>query len=156
METSQSLCDRLRARGLVVTPQRRTIFEVLEKREDHPSAETVHEEVRRRLPDVSLATVYKTLRELVSMGELQELNFDGTRSRFDPKVHDHGHLWCERCEGVLDVEIDPSKVRQAICRTDILVTRADVVLRGLCPTCQDAARIDPEPPTATGTYGPTR
>ena len=69
METAQVLCERLRERGLVVTPQRRVIFEVLEKREDHPCAEAVYEEVRKRLPDVSLATVYKTLKELVSMGE---------------------------------------------------------------------------------------
>lgn len=140
METAQVLCDRLRERGHVVTPQRRTIFEVLENREDHPSAEVVHDEVRKRLPDVSLATVYKTLKELVSMGEILELNFDGTRGRFDPKVHDHSHLRCDRCCGVFDVEFDPSTVQLTQNHRGFHVTRVDVVFHGLCRGCQKSPK----------------
>lgn len=139
MESACALCERLRERGYAVTPQRRTIFEVLENATHHPSAEQVFEDVRRRLPDVSLATVYKTLKELVQMGEIQELNFHGDRSRFDPRVDRHSHLKCEACGRLDDVDLDfadlslPRKHRAGY-----EVHRHEVVFHGFCPDCRSA------------------
>jgi Fe2+ or Zn2+ uptake regulation protein len=139
MESACALCERLRERGYVVTPQRRTIFEVLEGATHHPSAEQVYEDVRRRLPDVSLATVYKTLKELVQMGEIQELNFHGDRSRFDPRVDSHSHLKCERCGRLADVDLafeDLELPRKH--RGGFEIRRHEVVFYGLCPDCRKA------------------
>lgn len=140
MESACALCDRLRERGYAVTPQRRTIFEVLEGVTHHPSAEQVHEEVRRRLPDVSLATVYKTLKELVQMGEIQEFNFHGDRSRFDPRVDRHSHLKCNVCGRLADVDLDFAELslpRQL--RAGFEIERHEVVFHGRCPECQHKA-----------------
>ncbi len=136
METACDLCDRLREKGYAITPQRRTIFEVLEGAHDHPTAEDVHAQVVRRLPDVSLATVYKTLKELVTMGEILELNYHGSRSRFDPKVHAHSHLQCERCGRLEDVEMafDELKLPRRL-NAGFKVTRHEVVFHGVCPNC---------------------
>lgn len=135
MNTSNDLCQRLREKGYSVTPQRRTIFEVLENAHYHPSAEQIHEEVRRRLPDVSLATVYKTLKELVAMGEILELNFHGDRSRFDPKVEAHSHVKCERCGRLEDVESSFPEIH-APRHTGFMIRRHEVVFYGLCPACR--------------------
>lgn len=134
METAQLLCERLRSKGYSITPQRRAIFEVLESAHHHPSAEQVHEQVKARMPDVSLATVYKTLKELVSLGEIQELNFHGDRSRFDPKTFDHSHLKCVRCGRLddIDAEYDIKPPR----RTGYAILRHEVVFHGICPDCK--------------------
>lgn len=137
METAQALCERLRERGYAVTPQRRTIFEVLEGATHHPSAEQVFDEVRQRLPDVSLATVYKTLKELVQMGEIQELNYHGDRSRFDPRVEAHSHLKCRGCGRLVDVLHDFGRFEvplQQCC--GFKVERHEIVFHGLCGDCQ--------------------
>lgn len=144
METAQALCERLRERGYAVTPQRRTIFEVLEGVTHHPSAEQVFDEVRRRLPDVSLATVYKTLKELVRMGELQELNYHGDRSRFDPRVDAHSHVTCRACGRVEDVEwcLDRLDLPPAF-HGDFEVDRYEIVFHGMCGDCRKSDTLDP-------------
>ena len=136
MHTAQQLCDRLRERGFVITPQRRTIFEVLEKACHHPSAEQIHDEVRQRLPEVSLATIYKTLKELVEQKEILELNFDRGISRFDPKTHDHSHLRCDVCGHIEDIEEAVACELPASHQTRFRVTRADVLFHGVCGACQ--------------------
>jgi len=135
METAQQLCDRLRDKGYSITPQRRAIFEALEGAHHHPSAEQVHEEVRRRMPDVSLATVYKTLKELVSLGEVQELNFHGDRSRFDPKTCAHSHLKCLHCGRLDDVESCYDDIKPPR-RTGWQLQKHEVVFYGTCPDCK--------------------
>lgn len=144
METAHALCERLRERGYAVTPQRRTIFEVLEGVTHHPSAEQVHEEVRRRLPDVSLATVYKTLKELVQMGEIQELNYHGDRSRFDPRVDAHSHLKCRRCGRLADVDLDFGHLKLSVEHSHgFNIERHEVVFHGVCGDCQ--AQVSDKP-----------
>lgn len=137
MESSGALCERLRERGYAVTPQRRTIFEVLEGAKHHPSAEQVFDEVRRRLPDVSLATVYKTLKELVRMGELQELNYHSDRSRFDPRVDPHSHVTCQTCGRVEDVELCLDRLDLSpTYHGDFTVERYEIVFYGTCGDCR--------------------
>ncbi|MHB2017516.1 MAG: Fur family transcriptional regulator [Candidatus Xenobia bacterium] len=137
METACELCERLRSKGYAVTPQRRTIFEVLEGVTHHPTAEEVFDEVRKRLPDVSLATVYKTLNELVAMGEILELNFHDDRARYDPKTRQHHHLRCQECGRLEDVDADFGALPAP--RHGFKVARYEVVFHGVCPECQKAA-----------------
>jgi Fur family ferric uptake transcriptional regulator len=100
-----ALADRLQVRGWRITPQRRAVIAALDGEHVHLSAEQVLGAARRILPEVSLATVYNTLNELVSMGEISEIRLlDGT-TRYDPKVGpDHHHLVCEGCGLTFDVQ----------------------------------------------------
>src|SRR6266436_2344636 len=74
----------LRALGLRLTGPRRMILDVLRGTESHPTAEGVHRLVRRRLPRVSLGTVYRNLRLLVAQGLAAEI--PGPHSRFDANM----------------------------------------------------------------------
>jgi len=67
--------------GLRLTGPRRVVLEVVRATDVHPTAETVHRMVRRRLPRVSLGTVYRNLRLLVAEGLVKEL--PGPHARFD-------------------------------------------------------------------------
>ncbi len=102
--TISDLLERLRTRGWRLTPQRRVVAQVLEGDHVHLSAETVHALATELLPEVSLATVYNTLNELVAMGELLEITVSGGRKRYDPNVtRHHQHLVCVQCGELRDV-----------------------------------------------------
>src|SRR2546430_13407296 len=74
---------RCRASGLAVTPQRLAIFRHLASTDRHPSAEELHATVRRELPTLSLATVYKTLDTLATVGAVRPVSRLGARGRWD-------------------------------------------------------------------------
>jgi Fur family ferric uptake transcriptional regulator len=133
-----ALLERLRQRGWRLTSQRRVIAEVLSGAPMHPTADEVLEQARARLPEISLATVYNTLNELVEMGELGEVDGLGRSRRYDPTTHrPHQHLVCTVCERIVDVfppaEHLPTLPVEA--RSGFRDIEVDVVYRGICPEC---------------------
>ena len=94
---------RCRAARLAVTPQRLAIFRHLASTDRHPSAEELHKTVRRELPTLSLATVYKTLDTLAGLGAVRPVSQLGARGRWDANVTSHHHLVCTVCGRVPDV-----------------------------------------------------
>ena len=70
------------------TRQREVILEVLRGTDCHPTADWVYQEVRKEMPHVSLGTIYRNLKTLSEHGEIQELAFGSTHSRFDARVFD--------------------------------------------------------------------
>jgi Fe2+ or Zn2+ uptake regulation protein len=135
-----------RRQGLKVTPQRELIFEILWDAEHHPSAESVYAEARTRMATMSLRTVYQTLNDLASMGELQQLDLGTGSARFDPNTDLHHHLVCSGCGKVRDLYADYSALSVPPGAADgFEVGAAEVVFRGLCESCQR----DPAMHTAT-------
>jgi Fe2+ or Zn2+ uptake regulation protein len=91
----------LRARGLRRTEPREVVLDVVRGTDSHPTAEQVHGMVRRRLPRVSLGTVYRNLRRLVEAGLVKEL--PGPHARFDGNASEHHHFTCTTCGRIVDV-----------------------------------------------------
>lgn len=127
-----------------MTPQRRVVAQVLDGEHVHLSAETVHAQASELLPELSLATVYNTLKELVAMGEVNEVAYGGAK-RYDPNVTGHHqHLVCVRCGELRDVEPQGEDQLRLVGRQrhGYKVLDVDIVFRGLCERCQDAADGD--------------
>ena len=103
---SQRLLGKLRSQGLKITPQRTAILSFLDDNKTHPSVEEIHREVVRSFPTISLATVYNTLETLEKLGEVQALNIDPTRKRYDPDTSAHHHVRCDSCGEIRDVLSD--------------------------------------------------
>src|SRR3954467_8435645 len=98
------LLERLRGRGGRMTAQRRVVAEVLDGDHVHLTADEVHARAGRRLPEVSRATVYNTLGEMVALGEIIEVCTDGRAKRYDPNARrPHQHLVCSGCDTIRDV-----------------------------------------------------
>jgi Fur family ferric uptake transcriptional regulator len=134
------LADRLQNRGWRITPQRRAVISVLHGEHVHLSAEQVLAGARRVVPEVSLATVYNTLNELASMGEISEIRLSDGTTRYDPKIGpDHHHLVCEGCG--LTFDVDPTGVGGLTLPPDqrfgMTVAQVEVVFRGLCSNCAE-------------------
>ncbi|GGY59152.1 Fur family transcriptional regulator [Streptomyces omiyaensis] len=132
------LLERLRARGWRMTSQRRVVAEVLAGEHVHLTADEVHARAAERLPEIARATVYNTLGELVSLGEVVELSTDGRAKRYDPNAHrPHQHLVCTECGTIRDVRPsgDPLAVLPDSERYGFTVSKVDVTYRGRCPSC---------------------
>jgi Fe2+ or Zn2+ uptake regulation protein len=134
---SSSLLSRLRDRGYRLTSQRRVVAEVLEGENVHLTADEVHQRALHQLPEISRATVYSALHELVEMGEILEVNLDGRSMRYDPNVTPpHHHLMCDSCGVVYDVltDVEAPELPTAD-RHGMRVERAAIVYHGTCRDC---------------------
>lgn len=131
--------EKCRSEGLPVTAQRRAIFEALAERTDHPSAEDVFHAARRRLPEVSRATVYRTLETFARRGIVGLAHHAGPVARFDGRMDHHHHLVCRRCGAIADVDGD------AIARlpfpdaggAGFEIESYSIQFEGTCASCRD-------------------
>jgi Fur family transcriptional regulator, stress-responsive regulator len=130
-----NLLERLREREWRLTPQRRVGENV------HLTAEAIHLQSQSRLPEISLATVYNTLNELVAMGEVLEVAAGNGPKRYDPNVTvAHQHLVCTACGTLRDV-FSMGDGMIELCDDDrhgFVVTGIEIVFQGLCPACAEA------------------
>ncbi|MEW2544778.1 transcriptional repressor [Streptomyces sp. NPDC047002] len=136
------LLERLRTRGWRITAQRRVVAEVLDGEHVHLTADEVHARAVERLPEISRATVYNTLGELVQLGEVLEVSTDRRAKRYDPNAHHpHHHLVCAGCGTIRDVHTghDPLGALPEGERFGFTVLDVEVTFRGLCPRCAAAA-----------------
>lgn len=137
-----SVEDALRREGMPLTIQRRAIFEALEGRRDHPTADQVYESVRERIPGLSRTTVYRVLETLVRVGAARKVDHPGAASRFDPRVDHHHHLICVECERVVDLELSAEKKISlpAARNGGFTIFDYSIHFTGLCPECGRAKR----------------
>ena len=139
-----TLLERLRERGWRVTPQRRAVAVALEGDHVHLTADEVHRRAREVLPEVSLATVYNTLNEMVAMGEIAEVRHAPGRVPLRPQRRPHARTTtcCARCaarcststpHAVADLQLPAAD------RHGFTVDAVEVTFRGTCPDCLAAA-----------------
>ena len=117
--------------------QRESIVNFLASRTDHPTAETIYQNIKKEFPNISLGTVYRNLKLLAEEGEIRLRNISGSPERYDHICSNHYHLRCEQCGKVMDVEMPymaflDEKVRK---RNEYLIKSHDLTFVGLCPEC---------------------
>ena len=97
----RELCGR---HGLAVTHQRQVLYEAMQKMHGHPSPEDVYLRVRRRIPSISLATVYKNIHLFIESGILREVSLHHGSLRVEMNAHAHHHLICVVCKSITDID----------------------------------------------------
>lgn len=125
-------------KGMRETRQRVMILDELRRTKTHPTADELHQVVRRRLPRVSLGTVYRNLELLSKLGLIQKLEIAGGQMRFDGDTREHCHVRCTDCGRVDDVEGKcPEHFEQAfVDRNGYKIIGHRLELIGVCPQCQ--------------------
>jgi Fur family peroxide stress response transcriptional regulator len=129
----------LRDSGIKLTHQRIEIFREVARTGDHPDAETIFKRVRKRVPTVSLDTVYRTLWMLNDMGLITTLGPQTGRVRFDANASPHHHFICTKCGKVGDFyskKFDDLEVPEQVSRMGDVAT-THVQFRGRCSRCQE-------------------
>lgn len=131
------------------TQQRRIILEELQKLTSHPTAGQLCAVVRRRLPHISLGTVYRNLDLLARAGLVHKLDFSDAETRFDGDVRPHDHLRCVRCGRVDDlpgVPLElPAQPSNDLRGYELLGHRLELV--GICPQCREHPSAPENPNT---------
>lgn len=118
--------------------QREAILDFLSKRKDHPTADTVYENVRKEYPNISLGTVYRNLTLLSEMGTIQKLTMGSNiPDRFDFNAVPHYHFMCRRCGKVMDLDMDNLESVNVFAGSHFKGTIEGHVAYffGLCPDC---------------------
>lgn len=124
--------------GGVLTPQREAVFQVIRESDEHLTASEIFERARRRLPSISYATVYNSLRYLRDAGLVLEVQFGNGASRYDRETERHDHAICTDCGKLVDFDLDLTAelMRTAARRSSFKATSIHLTLRGLCPDCR--------------------
>jgi Fe2+ or Zn2+ uptake regulation protein len=125
-----------------MTHQRRVILEEVKCGPEHPTADEIYERVRKRLPRVSMGTVYRNLDVLAANGLIHKIEPGHPQKRFDGVTKDHYHITCVRCGKIEDAPIEPSdntleNLENALGRmTKFGIFGHKLEFLGLCATCQ--------------------
>lgn len=123
---------------LRMTHQREVILKEILTSKSHPTADELYERIKKKLPRISLATVYRNLEILSEAGLIAKLEISGRQKRFDWDMQQHDHIYCVQCQRIDNLPIKiahPSTVRPE--RGDgYVVTGCRVEFLGICPQCQ--------------------
>jgi Fur family ferric uptake transcriptional regulator len=122
-----------------MTRQRRIILEELTRMQTHPTADEIYQQVRHRLPNISLGTVYRNLEVLTQCGVINKIETTGSHMRFDHVVENHYHIRCIRCNNLNNVMCDMDSAVEDIVKSEsnytIIGHRLEIL--GICPGCQN-------------------
>ncbi|MDQ1637192.1 MAG: Fur family transcriptional regulator, peroxide stress response regulator [Pyrinomonadaceae bacterium] len=123
--------------GEKLTRQREAVLGVIREREDHPTANDIFEAARRRLPGISYATVYNSLRFLREAGLVHEIKFGDSASRYDRETDRHDHALCSQCGKLVDFDLPQAAelMKAAARRSKFKPESVHLTLKGVCPDC---------------------
>jgi Fur family peroxide stress response transcriptional regulator len=130
------------AHGIAVTHQRQVLYEVMQKLHGHPSPEEVYASVKKRIPSISLATVYKNIHLFIESGVFKEMSMHHGSLRIEMNSHEHHHLVCSRCKAIADIPdkdlskmlgLAPTRKRTT---NGFQIQRLAIDVIGLCAKCQ--------------------
>jgi Fur family peroxide stress response transcriptional regulator len=123
--------------GHRLTPQRREVYDVLLADRDHPTATEVFLRAKKKIPSISLATVYNCLETLVDCGLVRQVNVEREATRYCPNLEEHAHFVCEGCGAVVDIPVASGRRLGEVFRMPrgLRATHAEVTLRGTCDSC---------------------
>jgi len=140
----EHLVAALRGGGYRVTSQRLVLHRVLRDLGRHATAEEVLNAAARRLPGLSLPTVYATLDLFEQLGVARRIDGAGSAALYDPRTDAHQHFRCRRCGRVVDVEapVDERRLAEAARAAGLQVDGVEVMLRGLCESCRAGVQAE--------------
>jgi Fur family peroxide stress response transcriptional regulator len=142
-ERYNSMMKKLKEQGHKLTPQRLAVARVLSVSKDHPNVEAIFKRLQDNFPTMSLATVYRNVMLLKSLGEVLELGFPDGSNRYDGnKPFPHPHVICVQCQKIIEPDLGFLKDMTAEVADetgfDIIDHRLDFF--GICGDCKRKKR----------------
>jgi Fur family transcriptional regulator, peroxide stress response regulator len=129
---------KLKDGGHKLTPQRLAIVKILAKSDGHPSVENIHAQISRDFPTMSLATVYRNILLIKSLGEVLELGFPDGSNRYDgKKPFPHPHVICIKCKKIVDLDLDSlnEMKKEVASEADFKILHHRLDFFGICRAC---------------------
>ncbi|THB80725.1 MAG: transcriptional repressor [Desulfobacteraceae bacterium] len=129
---------KLRENGHKITPQRMAIVTILAESAGHPSVEDIYEQIKSDFPTMSLATVYRNIVLIKSLGEVLELGFPDGSNRYDGnKPFPHPHVICIKCKKIVDPDLDSldEMKKEVAAETNFKILNHRLDFFGICGNC---------------------
>jgi Fur family peroxide stress response transcriptional regulator len=140
VDESRSFRAICQENGIAVTHQRQVLYEVMKSMHGHPSPEEVYAKVKKKVPAISLATVYKNIHLFVENGVFREVSMHHGSVRVEMNGEAHHHMVCSKCKVITDIgeeELGLVAKRKKL-PGGFLVERYAVDVIGVCAKCQTA------------------
>ncbi|MEB3275101.1 MAG: Fur family transcriptional regulator [Prochlorothrix sp.] len=146
--TAASLKTELNERGWRLTPQRETILQIFQNLPpgNHLSADDLHQVLHKQGENISLSTIYRTLKLMARMGVLRELELAEGHKHYElnqPYPHHHHHLICVRCNKT--IEFKSEKVLRIGASTAkkerFYLLDCQLTIHALCPQCREGVTL---------------
>lgn len=119
------------------TIQKEVVAKIVKEACNHPTAEMILAEAKKEVPNLSLGTVYRILKDMASEGEIREVACKDAPSRFDKTTMNHGHFQCIECGKLEDVFFNFERIDKSIVDFgDDLVLESQLYFRGICKDCR--------------------
>ncbi|HEV2647502.1 MAG TPA: transcriptional repressor [Acidobacteriaceae bacterium] len=138
VDASRPFRELCRENGIAVTHQRQVLYETMQAMHGHPSPEKVYARVKKKVPAISLATVYKNIHLFVESGVFREVSLHHGSVRVEMNREPHHHMVCSKCKKITDIGekelgLQPQRKRLP---GGFLVERYAVDVIGVCAKCQ--------------------
>ena len=143
---TQALDDfrrRCKEQGLAFTFQRQVIYEAVVDSRQHPTPELIYEQVRQRIPSISLGTIYKNVKTFLDSGVLKEVTLHHGSLRLESNMTPHHHLVCSSCKAIFDIEesaVEPVQLPARGLPAGFSIKQCRVEFAGECKSCRIARR----------------
>ncbi len=126
-----------------LTRQRAAVLLAVQESKRHPTANEVYIGARKRLPTISFATVYNSLRYLKEAGLIHEIKFGDAASRYDRETERHDHAICSRCGTLVDLDLPVTDelLKMAARKSRFQAESVHLTLVGICPTCREGPDV---------------
>ena len=134
----ETIIQKLRDNSNKITPQRLAIVKILARSKDHPSVEDIYDQIKTDFPTMSLATVYKNIVLIKSLGEVLELGFPDGSNRYDGnKPFPHPHIICIKCKKIVDPDLDSldNMKKEVAAETEFKILNHRLDFFGICGNC---------------------
>lgn len=131
--------QKLKKAGLKITPQRMSILSELADNYDHPTADSIYQKIKLRLPNISFDTVNRTLISFAQSGVIKIAEGQGGAKRYDPMTEPHHHFHCMLCNRIIDFankRYDRIRLPESITKKHHVLDQK-IVLNGICQDCKN-------------------
>ncbi len=111
---------------------------ILKSTKSHPTADWIYQKARQEIPNISLGTVYRNLRNLGQTGKIQRLTFNSFADRYDADTSFHYHFTCQKCEKIYDIKPqgEGNFLKEVKKNTGFKVEGIKIDLFGICSRCK--------------------
>jgi Fur family peroxide stress response transcriptional regulator len=117
--------------------QREEILKILKETRSHPTADWIYFQARKKIPKLSLGTVYRNLNYLHQKGAIRKLQFGTPFDHFDADISPHQHFICKKCGRIYDLFLDLEKDLGAMAEKEmkLRIEKVEVEFHGICLNC---------------------
>jgi Fe2+ or Zn2+ uptake regulation protein len=132
---TNQIIEKLREKGVKVTPQRIAIINYLQNNLNHPDVEEIYNHVLEEYPTISLATIYNTLDKLEEINEVVKLKItDDNKVNYDYKKKPLHHFYCKKCGNIFDVDIVCDYAKMLVVQGH-KIDEVHGYFKGICSKC---------------------